>query len=358
MITLKAHKQQLMASYFKKEVTFDQGAPDMTNASACSILNFDPLTDALWADKLQTDKETVSGQEFGTKQEILEQSTKIALKWPQAKPNDLAAMAALVMGATTTTQDAALIAYRHVFTPVAVGVALPSMQVEHQNGNIQYKYTGMKGDTFKISGKEGGYITLEADLVGSGTRAVSATAFPASISEGWMRVASAKLFRSVNAGIAIVNPPTDQGGPNIGVGATALGPRVQSFDFDYKNALKPQVGFGGNDVAQDIDFTRRSADLKMTLIFQDDTEMNNYLSQDAVALELNLKAGAAPIATGGQFYYGFDLIIPRCMLKKAALPKGAIKDDLTQDVEVDIQDDGTNPPVILAVYTAQAAYLA
>jgi len=80
-----------------------------------------------------------------------------------------------------------------------------------------------------------------------------------------------------------------------------------------------------------------------------------YTDQDVVAVEFNLKG--ALIAVGGAMYYGVDLIVPRCKIKAAPLPAGGVDDNLTQEFDVEIFDDGTNSPVEIIGYNAQAAYM-
>ena len=57
-------------------------------------------------------------------------------------------------------------------------------------------------------------------------------------------------------------------------------------------------------------------------------------------------------------YYGVTLIVPRFKIVKAPLPKGGVGDTLTQEFECNVLDDGTNSAAMIAVYNAQAAYLA
>ncbi|WP_442975494.1 hypothetical protein, partial [Salmonella enterica] len=95
--------------------------------------------------------------------------------------------------------------------------------------------------------------------------------------------------------------------------------------------------------------------LKCSIWFQDATQLNLFLNQTAVALEIN--AAGAVIANTGVYKYGFDLIFPKLQLLKPPIPKGNPNDGLTQDLEFKVMDDLVHPSVLLYVYTAQAAYL-
>ncbi len=57
-------------------------------------------------------------------------------------------------------------------------------------------------------------------------------------------------------------------------------------------------------------------------------------------------------------YYGASIVIPRAKIKAYPQPKGGVNDTLTQDFDFEVFENGTNPAVILDIYTAQAAYLA
>jgi len=295
--------------------------------------------------------------ELGNDQELITYGAKFTIKQAKAKPNALAGLASLVFGSTTPSQDPGKTAYVHKIIPVTVGTALPSCQLEEFFGDLHYKYTGVKGNTLKISGEAGGVVSLEAQLIGSGTRATSSTAFPAAISESWMHLHDCKVWLESGANISITSGAMVQAAEDISSDTPDnLSARMKSFEFTWDNKLEGQEGFGGGGVFVDADYGRRVATFKMTIIFYDGTELAYYTAQNPVAIELDLKG--ALIASGGTMYFGASLVIPRMKMKPAPLPKGGPNDTLIQDFEFDIYDDGTNSAARLDVYTAQAAYLA
>jgi hypothetical protein len=358
MNTVKGWDRNTMMSLFLKEATYDAGVA-MEDTNACSMMGYDLSVD--WPDKVAHDKDDVTGSEHGTVQEILTQGVKMTYKEDKAKPNSLAGLATLVLGSNTPTQDGAIVAYRHHIVPVTYGTALPSMQVEDKFAGIQYAYNGVKGASLKLSGKPGGYLSLEAALVGSGTRATSATAFAAAISESWMKMGSALVFLETGANIAVVSSPAySQGAENISSATPdALSPRLTSFEFTFDNDLEGQFGFGGGDVLVDADYKRRKIGLKFSLLFNDSAELAYYLAQNPCAFELNLKGAqivtASPAST---LYYGAIIQVPKFYLKDPPLPKGGPKDIVMADFDCEVVDDGTNPAAIIEVFNAQAAYLA
>lgn len=353
MITKKGWASQFMMGAYKKEATFGAGITmDATNA--CSMRGFE--AEITMPDVVMNDKDEVTGAEFGTTQEIIETRLEINYKEAKAKPNTVAALAALVFGAVTSTKDGAFNAWKHKITPVAAGTALPSTQVEFLVGGLQRAAKGIKGKSLKIAASESGLVSIEAALMGAGDRATSATAFVPVITESFLKVNQAKFWMEDGSNISVAATLT-QDAQNISSATPAsLGPRFKSFELTYDNGAEGQVGAGGAGLYQDIDYGRRKAELKFSLLFNDATELDHYLNQTPLAVEFDLKG--ALIAAGGTMYYGVQIIVPRFMLKAAPWPKGGPNDRLTIDMEADIQDDGTNSPVIIEVYTAKAAYLA
>ena len=354
MQTKKGWDQDLMMSVFTKEASYDAGVT-MNDTNSCSMMGFE--FEPEWPDELVNDKDEVTGTEHGTDQEINTQGFKASYKEPKARPNAVAAMAALALGDITTTKDGAENAWKHEIVPVAVGTAIPSIHVEHKKGGVQYKYTGVKGNSLKLSAEAGGPVALEAELMGSGTRATSATAFTSKISESRMFMKNAKVWMESGASISItaIGSLVQDAEDISSATPDDLKIRFKSFEFGFNNNIEPQLGAGGAGVAHDIDYGRRAIDLKFSLLFNDATELNYFLNQNPMAIEIDLKG--AQITGASTMYFGMQLIIPRFKIKNAPLPQGGVGDVLTLDIEADVQDDGTNDAVIVAVYNAQDGYM-
>ena len=353
--TKKGWQQQLMISAFEKESPFDSGVA-MTAAEAFSFKNFDDLG-VEWPDTVATDKDEVTNTEHGTDQVIIEQRTKFSLAMPKAKPNDVAAIASLVLGSTTPTKDGAFDAYTHKIIPVTVGTAIPSVQLEHKKGGIQYAYKGVKGSSLELSCEAGGLVALAAELMGSGTRDTSATAFAAAISEGWLMANRCNVWMESGAEISITAGAMAQAAEDISSATPEdLKARLRSFNVKFNNNPEELPGFGGAGVLQDIDYVRRAIELSFSLQFSDDTELNHFINQDPMAIEFDLTGGTL-IDAGGSIYPGIQILIPRFKIKSAPHPQGGPGDSLTLDIECDVQDDGTNDPIEITAYTAQAAYM-
>lgn len=352
MITLKGWNQNLMVAAFEKEATYNAGKTITTQG--CSLSGFD--FGANIKDEVTKDIDEVTGYEHGNTQEITAYANDFSLKFPKAKPNDLAFLAALALGSCASTKDGANDGYTHVITPVAEGTALPSTALVHKVAGIQKQYKGIKCGQLTLAGEEGKFLSLEATLIGSGTRASDAQSFVAKIAESWIKMASCLVFLETGATIAIAATRT-QAAEDISSGTpVALKARMKNFKFTWDNKPDLQPGFGGDGVLQDIHHGRRAATLAMTLRAESTVEEGYFTGQLACAVEFDWKG--AIIDTDGTLCYGAHLIVPRAMVNMMPQPKGGVNDALTVDLDFDIKNDGTNPAVIIEVYNKQAAYLA
>lgn len=344
----------LMASVFQKEAAY-AGGKTHTNSTSCSFKGFE--FDPGYADTVTNDKDEVNGKEHGYDQEITAYANNPTIKFAKVRPNDLAAFASLVLGSATPTQDGAFTAYRHDIIPVTDGTALPSIAIVHKIGAIQTEYKGIKGNTLKLSGEAGGLLSMEVGMMGSGQRASNAASFAAAITESWMKLDMCKFWLETAANITIAATAT-QGTEDISSATPDdFSVRAKSFEFSWDNKMVGQPGFGGAGYLQDAVYGRRAATFKATIEFASAAEIAYFTAQDACAVELDFKA-AGLIAAGGAMYYGAGLRIPRAKIKAQPQPKGGVNDTLTQDFDFEVFENGTNPAVMMAVYTAQAAYLA
>lgn len=358
MITKKGWQQSLMMSLFRQESA--DGAAKynepvaITDSLGCSMKGFEVTPE--YADEVANDREEVSGTEHGTHQEIVAPRVNMTYSEPKAKPNTLIGLAALTLGNITSTQDGAYDGYKHKIVPATVGTALPSITAEHLKGGVQTLYSGLKGNSLTISGEAGGMVAVEASLLGSGHRAASSTAFAAALVESWLKMCSLKAWLESGASISI-GATLVQGAQDISSETgTPLDARLQSFSFTWNNNLEPQPGIGTCGVLADADYGRRSGELTLGLLFNSQADLDYYLNQTVVAVELDLKGGI--IDADGSLYYGAQIIAPKLYLTAAPLPQGGAGDTLTCEFAMSLFDDGTNPAVIIEGYNAVEEYLA
>jgi hypothetical protein len=361
---LQRHEvDKLMLSVFDKEAVFDAGPAAWTGGSACSMSEFDDGSAHSFInfdDTIQQDENVVTGYDLITKQEIVRQGVSGTYKEPMAKPNTLAGLLALCQGLVVSTQDGALTAYRHKITRSAA-ISLPSIGAEAKmDSGRQYKFTGLKGAGYTID-INGPYWGFEAQLVGSGSRATAADAFTASILENWLRWGDSKVFIIDTAGtpITIGATPT-QGASNIGGGAVDLSTRLDTFSHKWQNNFELEAAYKASTglVRKNFHPKKRSGSLSLSIECDsatEATELDYYLLQKKLALEVNCDSGTI-IAATGVFKFGFILIIPKFQLKPFKRDQKSQQEILSY--EADIMEDGTNPPVVAFVYNAQPVYLA
>jgi len=350
---------QFMASLGDKEATYNAGPAAWTIGPAYQLYEFGDAF-VVWDDQIITDRDLVHGSQFATRSEIIRQDVRFVYNEPRVRPVPLAGFAALVGGTPTVAQDAALVAYRHKVVPVAADVALPSIAVQEKASAEQYMYYGVKCDTFALR-RNGAFWSMEVGLIGSGTRAVSATAFPAKVTEVPLRWGDTYCWIETPAAITISATPT-QGLEDISSGTPdALTTRLLDAEFRVSNDLQAEDGYApaGGIVRSRLDHgPARGANIRLDVIVDPATiaaERAYYDSQVDVCVELENKSTVVVAATGA-FYFGFDLIIPKVRLSPIA--RGVRDGFNIITLAGDCCDDGTNPLWILYTYNAQAAYLA
>ena len=361
MAIQRHYLDQLMLSLFDKEATYDAGPGGWLAANACSMLEFDDASaHTEWNDLIVGNEDVVLSKEFADKQEIARQDVRINYTEPRVKPNTLAGLVGLTLGTVASTQDAALTAYRHKLTP-ANAFSLPSIgaQTKHESGR-QYDYKGVKSDGYSLSLNDA-YLQFASTLIGSGTRAIASDTFPAAISEDWHRWGDAKVFVKDTAGTPITDPGTPvQGSANLGGSEVELSSRVMSFSHEFVNGLQADLGYrsGSAKVRGNLHPGRRSGSISIGIEVDSATEaaeLDYYLNQAKLALEVNLDSGTIIAATGA-FKFGLIMIIP--LLQLTSLPRGSEAERETLTFEGKILDDGTNAEIIWHVFNAQSIYLA
>lgn len=351
--------KQFMISHGDKEATYDAGPALWTAGAANSLIDWEPF-DPIWNDTHQSDTDVVTGRELQSVHKLVRQSVTLAYNEPRTKPHSLAAFMGLSLGTITSTQDGTLTAYRHKIIPSS-SIALPSIaaQVKY-DGGTQWKYTGLKGDGFTLENNDA-FFRFQSPMIGSGTRVTAADAFPAAISEDWLLWGNSSLYLKNTAGTPITVPPTpSQSTANLGGSEVNLSSYMIRFMVQCQNNLQPDMGYrpSTGKVRQNFHPTRRVG--SVTMQFETDSateadELNYYINQSQLALELTINSGTV-VAAGGVFNYGMVLLIPRVQIRELARTATQQLENLTYTM--DIMEDGTNPYIVPFVYNATASYLA
>jgi hypothetical protein len=355
----KGWNRQLALGLFEREEKYDE--PIAGGQPLCLMHGFEG--EITWEDKIIDDKGEVTGTEFGLQQEIISYGTKITYKETHAKPNTLTGLMALTLGSVVSTQDGQAEAYSHRVSPLPSHEILPSIPVEDIFGGLRYRYGGVKGDSIKIAGEAGGTISVDAGLIGSGSRTPFRRELNArKVPESWLKMSQCKLWLASGDEISLKNPLTQWGQDISRDVAQSLGPVFKSFEFNWNNKLEGRFGCGtGEGVFRDIDFVRREATFKLTLLFKDTSSIDLYERQEVIAIELD--AQGAEICPQGldcnspSLCYGFHLILPTLRLAKPPQPKGGVGDILTCELEFAVLDHDTRPVLIFAGQNKAPSYL-
>lgn len=356
-MTVKGWDQSLMMALLTKEATYGSTATTVSSSNFVGVKGHSDY-DPDWADDVQTNKDAVSGLEGGTELEVVSQGFKFNVSQARAKPYFVIGMMAGALGTISASQDPGKTAYRQDITRVAHGTSLPSFNVIGKKGGLQYLHKGCMVNTVELSGEAGKTTSCSAEIMGSGHRETEASSFIAEPTQSWLLQKNGYAWIETSAAKSIDATKT-QGSENISSGSPRdLKAIIKKFTYKHDNKLAGNFGFGaGNSgVFQSLDYGQRDDTLTLDLLHVDGTDLAYYTAGTILTLEIEVKG--ALIAAGGTMYYGYNLIVPRFMLKKAPLPKGALGDALTNTYECDIQEDGTNPPVIFNGYSEIAAFFA
>lgn len=361
MALQRAYFKKIMLSLFDKEATYNAGPAGWSATSACQMEDYtDSASYEEWDDTVQGNNDLITGFEFMTHQELVRQSMRFTYTEPRTKPNTLAGMIALSLGTVATTQDGALTAYRHKITP-AGSTSLPSIACQTlRDGGVQRMYTGVKGDGFQLN-ENGPYFNFQSTFIGSGTRTTAADAFVPAISENWLRWGDAHIYLKDTAGTPITIPASpSQSAANLGGSEVDFSTKVLTYNLQWMNNLATDMGYRASTgmVRQNFHSTRRRGTLGLKFELDSTTEaadLDRYLNQTKMAIELRINSGTI-IAATGVFQYGATFIIPRAQLMPPTRSQTSEFENLEYMFE--IMDDMTNPALNCWVYNARPTYLA
>ncbi len=175
--------------------------------------------------------------------------------------------------------------------------------------------------------------------------------------ELWLKAPHTLAWLALDSDISLTLPPTSQGADDIATASpVAIHPRLQAFNFVYNNNNDRDYGHG-SETAQEVDNVKRSIELSLTMIFNDETERDYFINQNSLALEIDCTSTTL-IDPSGAYYYGFQLQIPLFKVRKRPDTIGGVNDRLTVELDCEVLEDKTNPACALTVYTAIPAYLA
>ena len=298
--------------------------------------NGDPIETE--ADNYYVNSDEVTGELMPTVHRLI--SKKLAAKHKsKAFPHLVGLFASMAMGKDTSTVIGATTAYKHKLEIDKTLVELPYRTMVENDGFAQFVYKGVSCVGFQLSGQRNGFVEMEADLVGSGSEAVDATAKPARMDESYLTYGDCKFVKGgAFDGSAVT-------------GGTDLSANLMDFTFGFKNNGKgvhlmgDQSGlFGRVQRGKSYD-----ADLKMKFELEDQTHRTDFQAGTEFVGYLPMVGGTA----NGAAKYGVECIFPRLAYKAAK--KGVDDSSLVVAAEFQVLADPTYGPLVMFVTNLQAA---
>ena len=309
------------------------------------------------------DTDLVSSYEEATALVELSRSTGGSLTFPRVKPHTLGTIVAYAFsgGGTTAVDTIANLtnAYRHKMYPITTAYELSSFTMGEIliPGSIGWKYTGCMVDSFTLSSSRKDWWALDANIIGSGTRATNSGAITGSEeSEPAMKAGDARIWHAtsatgIDADASIAQSKSTDDLTGTAITAPYLNAIIQDFSWTFSNniAADDLYEFNSGLVRARSERVRRSQTLSMTLEFLDATWVDYLTAGTQMAIEVE-SYGSQIGATA--FYYGFNLLFPQLQVISATIQGGT--DKLTVAVEFSVQQHSVDGSCAMHVYNYNA----
>lgn len=380
-MTIERHLlDRIDMTLFTRESVYGGGV-GLFATNTCRMLDYDDASPHVeWDDTVVGNTDVLTGFEFPTHQEIARQSMTMTYTEPRTKPNTVAGLLGMAMGAIPTTVTYNFGTARRHKLLLGGATALPSISVRVLHDQAQaerqpdgtyistvYRYDGVKVSTLTLS-NNGPYWQLQATLMGSGRRVpISAGAGTiVAVDEHWLRWGDTRFWlRPLTSGkIAVPGSPT-QGAHNLTGGATTgvvnISSWVRACSLTINNNLSAEEGYraGSGVHRRQLQGTRREITAELTFDVDSTYEvraLDNYLKQYNMAFEIDVTS-TEPIVVGHQVYYGFQVILPAIRLARLTRGQQDQLENLTYRATAFEDPTGVNNTMYAWVYNKQSRYL-
>ncbi len=354
MATLRGFDRKFYFSYIKSQDTWGTAEAD---ADLFPFrVNSDPLT---VTPEFTDDTDEVGGAEEAQAQEELSRDVSGQLGQNKTRAPFLASMLAYTLGSvTTSSQDTS--AGRHIITPYTTDYSQNTFTgLDLHTSTFYQLYHNLAVDSLELSTQRKGWLTTNAQVVGSGksaTTGVTVGSLGAAPTYGpALKCGDMKVFIRVDGGVTL--PASyNQGAEDLPGPATEISAKIRSFNYRYNNNLISddayEPGSGVNRARAERD--RRGQTLSFEVEFEDATYLDYLTAQNVLGLEFDFVS--ATLAGAATVYYGAQGLFPMVKLTQARVQGGLG----TQIVSCEglVMDDGTNPTVEWTVFdTNQTGYL-
>ncbi|MGE5487569.1 MAG: phage tail tube protein [bacterium] len=221
----------------------------------------------------------------------------------KAFPHLVGLFASMAMGKDTATAVDSTSAYKHKIEIYKCVLELPYRTLIEHDGFQQMLYAGVACVGFKLRGERGGFVEFEADLVGSASEAVDATAKPPRVVESYLAYGDVTLTKG---GVFDGDKVT---------GGTSLNAELKSFEFEYKNNGKGVylMGDPSGQVGQVRRGNKYEVNFAAELELESPAHRADLLAGNEFVLNLPIVGGVAD----GDARYTVEIILPRVAYKEA-----------------------------------------
>jgi len=255
----------------------------------------------------------------------------------------LAWILAFGLGTVSSAQQGETAAYLHTIKPLAPGtsVQLPSLSVVEQlNTGAKRLFTGLCVSDFAISGEgPNGRLKLEANFMGSGTKAASSIDMPSLTAVHFLRMGDVTFSLGPS-------------GSEVDISS-----RLKRFSFGWNNQLMGDDGYypGTGSVRGRLEYgVKRNFTCSFTLRHSGDTTDHDYLdNQTELSLIVAIDTGTA---IADSYNWLANLYAPKYVVTKLT---PTIIDGLEYvDIEIEGRYDSTAVgPFYASVMTSETGYL-
>lgn len=264
----------------------------------------------------------------------------------KATSSAIGLFAAMCCGSDTFTANGGNTVGTHIIRPNKAVVDCLGRTFYENDGDAQFKYTGVVCSGFTVSGQRGQFVDLEVDLIGSAAEVTDATAKPAALNESYLAYGNCSLYLGgAYDGTAVT-------------GGTDTSAKMIDFKIGVKNGAKGTYLMG--DSSGKVGAIRRGMqfdfDLEANIEIHDRTARTALLAGTEFVLRIPL-VGEQIGVTGSNF--GAEFVFPRLAYKevKKATSDGLLKIGAKYSVLADATYGLMVLTVVDAAGVARGSYL-
>lgn len=277
-------------------------------AAVNTLLNFEGEPIEAESELHWRNDDEITGELVGTAQRLVTKKL-VGKHGSKLFPHLAGLFASMAMGKDTPTVVAGSTATRHKLEIDKTLVELPYRTMIENDGDAQFRYTGITCTGFTISGKRGELCTFEADLMGSGVELPDATAKPSRLIEPYLDYGAVKLIKGGTFDGAAVT------------GGTEIQVQLDNFKFTFKNNGTGKYVMG--DASKNLGQVRRGRTYEITLEADLDIEDRTYRTEWLNGAEFALSLPIVGDIANGAARFSVEIVLPRTYFEA---PKKALDD--------------------------------